>query len=179
MHSKQKLKEWPSGKSYVTTEELIEYYYLGGEQVRRGLGIFDTLDTYDMDVFHNQTAATFGIEYCQFGPMDCKHLWMPIMTYFGRCLQFSSFELGKQLAAFGKREIQMSVLASYNSSDWTHGWVSMMEGFSIFVNSEMEETLDDALTLLSGDKSLMQVEIRQENRKLMGAPFTSCEDPNL
>ena len=61
----------------------------------------------------------------------------------------------------------------------THGWVSMLEGFSIFVNSEMEETLDDALTLLSGDKSLMQIEIRQENRKLMGEPFTACFDPNL
>ena len=73
----------------------------------------------------------------------------------------------------------MSVLASYNTSDWTHGWVSMIEGFSIFVNSEMEETLDDALTLLSGDRSLMQVEIRQENRKLIGKPFTACADPSL
>jgi len=54
----------------------------------------------------------------------------------------------------------------------------MLDGFSIFVNSEMEETLDDALTLLSGDKSLMQIEIRQENRKLLGDPFTTCEDPN-
>ena len=54
----------------------------------------------------------------------------------------------------------------------------MLDGFSIFVNSEMEETLDDALTLFSGDKSLMQIEIRQENRKLLGDPFTTCEDPN-
>ena len=53
----------------------------------------------------------------------------------------------------------MSVVASYYTNDWerflillgspeatkkpykTHGWVSMLEGFSIFVNSEMEETL--------------------------------------
>ena len=31
----------------------------------------------------------------------------------------------------------ISVVASYNSSDWTYGWVSMLDGFSIFVNSEM------------------------------------------
>lgn len=80
------------------------------------------------------------------------------MTYFGRCLEFSSFDLGPQLAKLGKREIQMSVLASYNTSDWSHGWVSMMEGFSIFVNSEMEETLDDALTVLSGDRRKLVIQ---------------------
>ena len=42
----------------------------------------------------------------------------------------------------------------------------MLDGFSIFVNSEMEETLDDALTLFSGDKNLMQIEIRQENSQV-------------
>ena len=31
-----------------------------------------------------------------------------------------------------------------------------------------EDTLDDGLSLLSGDKRLMQIEIRQENRKLLG-----------
>ena len=91
----------------------------------------------------------------------------------------AAFEYGKELAKLGNKEIQMSVVASYYTNDWTHGWVSMLEGFSIFVNSEMEETLDDALTLLSGDRSLMQIEIRQENRKLMGEPFTACFDPNL
>ena len=54
----------------------------------------------------------------------------------------------------------------------------MLDGFSIFVNSEMEETLEDALTLLSGDTTLMQIDLRQENRKLLGDPFTNCEDPN-
>ena len=32
-----------------------------------------------------------------------------------------------------------------------------------------EDTLDDGLSLLSGDKRLMQIEIRQENRKLLGS----------
>ena len=109
------------------------------------------------------TASNFNIEYCQFGPMDCKLLWTPKMTYFGRCLEFSSFDLGPQLAKLGKREIQMSVLASYNTSDWSHGWVSMMEGFSIFVNSEMEETLDDALTVLSGDRRKLVITNWQDN----------------
>lgn len=49
MHSKEKLKDWPSGKSYVTTEELLEYYYVGGENVVKSIGIFDGLDTYDME----------------------------------------------------------------------------------------------------------------------------------
>lgn len=37
----------------------------------------------------------------------------------------------------GNLKTFISVVASYNSSDWTYGWVSMLDGFSIFVNSEM------------------------------------------
>ena len=132
-----------------------------------------------MDEFHNETASTFTIEDCQFGPNDCRDLWYPQMTYFGKCLQFSTFNVDREWLNLGRKEIQMSVVASYNISglsifdylsrpiclsvDWTYGWVSMLDGFSIFVNSEMEETLDDALTLLSGDKTLMQIDLRQEN----------------
>ena len=41
----------------------------------------------------------------------------------------------------------MLVVASYNRSDWTYGWISILEGFSIYVNSELEETLDNGMTL--------------------------------
>ena len=84
MHSKQKLLDWPSGVSFVSTEELLEYYYVGGESIRSDLGIFDSLDAYNMSRFHNETASTFNILYCQFGPNDCRDLWVPIMTYFGQ-----------------------------------------------------------------------------------------------
>ena len=84
MHSKQKLLNWPSGVSFVSTEELLEYYYVGGESIRSDLGIFDSLDAYNMSRFHNETASTFDIVYCQFGPNDCRELWVPVMTYFGQ-----------------------------------------------------------------------------------------------
>ena len=101
----------------------------------------------------------------------------------------------------------MLVVASYNRSDWTYGWISILEGFSIYVNSELEETLDNGMTLCkqaaqltyisvfldhlpkpsfmmvietyisAGNDSLMQIQIRQENRRLLGSPYSSCEDP--
>ena len=30
---------------------------------------------------------------------------------------------------------------------------------------------------LAGNDSLMQIQIRQENRRLLGNPYSSCEDP--
>ena len=107
-----------------------------------------------------------------------------------------------------RKNIEMLVVASYNRSDWTYGWISILEGFSIYVNSELEETLDNGMTLckqaaqlayisvflshlprpssmvvevetyiLAGNDSLMQIQIRQENRRLLGSPYSSCEDP--
>ena len=39
---------------------------------------------------------------------DCKQLWYPKMTYFGQCLQFSTFNLDQKESDVGKKEIQMS-----------------------------------------------------------------------
>ena len=33
MHSKEALRYYPSGRDDVTTEELLEYYYIGGEDI--------------------------------------------------------------------------------------------------------------------------------------------------
>ena len=41
----------------------------------------------------------------------------------------------------GYKEVQMSIIAGYNDSDWTEGWSAMLDGFSLFINSRMEETL--------------------------------------
>ena len=48
--------------------------------------------------------------------VDCRGLWEPQMTYFGKCMQFSTFQIGEELLELGKKEIQMSVVASYNTS---------------------------------------------------------------
>ena len=82
-----------------------------------------------MSEFHALTAATFSIDDCQYnsigknGPVDsgpwipdyginvfkdCKQLWYPKMTYFGQCLQFSTFNLDQKESDVGKKEIQMS-----------------------------------------------------------------------
>ena len=46
MHSKERLADYPSGFDYADTETLLEYYYVGGENIKRNLPIFDVLDTY-------------------------------------------------------------------------------------------------------------------------------------
>ena len=39
----------------------------------------------------------------------------------------------------GYKEVQMSIIAGYNDSDWTEGWSAMLDGFSLFINSKIEE----------------------------------------
>ena len=46
MHSKERLADYPSGFEHADTETLLEYYYVGGENIKRNLPIFDVLDTY-------------------------------------------------------------------------------------------------------------------------------------
>ena len=62
------MRQYPSGRKDVATEELLEYYYIGGEDIVRSFKVFEAMDQYDMDEFHNLTASTFTIEDCQFGP---------------------------------------------------------------------------------------------------------------
>ena len=76
-----------------------------------------------MSEFHAQTASKFSIDDCQYNSigkfkaqkrysttpfLDCKQLWFPKMTYFGQCLQFSTFNLDQKETDVGKKEIQMS-----------------------------------------------------------------------
>ena len=55
MHSKRALEEYPSEmEEYynLSTEMLLEYYYIGGETINRSYPIFDGLDKYNMSEFH-------------------------------------------------------------------------------------------------------------------------------
>ena len=70
----------------------------------------------------------------------------------------------------------MSIIAGYNDSDWTEGWSAMLDGFSLFINSRMEETLSKPISLIPDPKTLMRIEVRQSNRKLLNEPFTQCEE---
>ena len=70
----------------------------------------------------------------------------------------------------------MSIIAGYNDSDWTEGWSAMLDGFSLFINSQMEETLSKPISLIPDPQTLMRISVRQSNRKLLNAPFTKCED---
>ena len=88
----------------------------------------------------------------------------------------------------------MSIIAGYNDSDWTEGWSAMLDGFSLFINSRMEETLSKVrfwnrytftkksfklfqpISLIPDPKTLMRMEVRQSNRKPLNEPFTQCEE---
>lgn len=70
----------------------------------------------------------------------------------------------------------MSIIAGYNDSDWTEGWSAMLDGFSLFINSQMEETLSKPISLIPDPQTLMRISVRQSNRKLLNSPFTKCED---
>ena len=85
MHSKQALDLYPSHQANFSTEELLEYYYIGGGDIEwvREFGVFDGLDQYDMADFHNDTAAVFTIDDCQFGNIGntCRKSYSTSQTF--------------------------------------------------------------------------------------------------
>ena len=43
---------------------------------------------------------------------------------------------------------------------------------TLFINSQMEETLSKPISLIPDPQTLMRISVRQSNRKLLNAPFT-------
>ena len=94
----------------------------------------------------------------------------------------------------GYKEVQMSIIGGYNDSDWIKGWSAMLNGFSLFINSRMEETLSKVrfwnrytfikksfklfqpISLIPDQKTLMRIEVCQSNGKLLNEPFTQCDE---
>ena len=178
----------------VTMTDLVGVYYSGGEglNISESSGLFDHMDDVNMTDFHSTTFQEIYIIDCVFGEkaLNCRggevdgqyySLWTPVNTFFGRCLRFSTENLqflypGGEVIDKGYKEIQMSIIAGYNDSDWTEGWSAMLDGFSLFINSQMEETLSKPISLIPDPQTLMRISVRQSNRKLLNSPFTRCED---
>ena len=78
------------------------------------------------------------------------------LTLYGNCqvLDLSAMPNKASITPDGFRSLQM-VLA-YNQSDWTYGWNSFMDGFSIFYNPEGETVLDPMRRLVSVKTSVGQ-----------------------
>ena len=74
------------------------------------------------------------------------------LTLYGNCqvLDLAAMPNKASISPDGFRSLQM-VLA-YNQSDWTYGWNSFMDGFSIFYNPEGETVLDPMRRLVSLNK---------------------------
>ena len=47
----------------------------------------------------------------------------------------------KAKTTFGRKSA-ISIVASYNQTDWTSGWNHFIQGCTIFINPEFEVTLD-------------------------------------
>ena len=62
-------------------------------------------------------------------------------TLYGKCLRFEPTDNGTLMAPFG-RQAGISVVISYNESDWTSGWNHFVKGATLFLTPKYESTLD-------------------------------------
>ena len=114
--------------------------------------------------------------------IDCRSDWVEVHSMFGLCKQFvptgpkwkgrfydssiMSYKLwliemmrkpwknAKAKTTFGRKSA-ISIVASYNQTDWTSGWNHFIQGCTIFINPEFE------LTLVSG--SFIQNDLKWPN----------------
>ena len=158
--------------------------------------------------------------------IDCRSDWVEVHSMFGLCKQFvptgpkwkgrfydsstmtyklwlievmaKPWKNAKAKTTFGRKSA-ISIVASYNQTDWTSGWNHFIQGCTIFINPEFELTLvsgssiqnelkwpispvrqfwtswldpDDSVILSPGTLPILSV--RQKKLKKLGTPYSQC-----
>ena len=66
-------------------------------------------------------------------------------------------------------------MMGYNYTDWTHGWMSAFDGFTVFYSEPEEMTLDPVYSVALSSDSVPIVSVKQTMTKLLGEPYnTKC-----
>ena len=100
---------------------------------------------------------------------------------FLSCKQFvptgSKWKDAKAKTTFGRKSA-ISIVASFNQTDWVSGWNHFIQGCTIFINPEFEKTLDpdDSVILSPGTLPILSVE--QIKTKKLGSPYSKCTERN-
>ena len=63
-----------------------------------------------------------------------------VNTLYGKCLRFIPSDKGALVAPFG-RQAGLSLVISFNESDWTSGWNHLLKGATLFLTPDYESSL--------------------------------------
>ena len=106
---------------------------------------------------------------------------LPYYPFILSCKQFvpigSKWKDAKAKTTFGRKSA-ISIVASFNQTDWVSGWNHFIQGCTIFINPEFEKTLDpdDSVILSPGTLPILSVE--QIKTKKLGSPYSKCIERN-
>ncbi|CAG5090495.1 Oidioi.mRNA.OKI2018_I69.PAR.g12624.t1.cds [Oikopleura dioica] len=178
MHSRKKLmKLHPElgiqhrGNEIKDNCSLWDFYGHNHDGYKHDLSLFDHID---LETFYNETYSAFLMISCKYKKDDCTKWWKRTLTLYGNCqvLDLAAVPDIKSKSPDGFRSLQM-VLA-YNQSDWTYGWNSFMDGFSIFYNPEGETVLDPMRSITVNSRIVPIMFLQQHRNIKLGQPYTEC-----
>ncbi|CBY20389.1 unnamed protein product [Oikopleura dioica] len=178
MHSRKKLINLhpelgiqPRGNEIKDNCSLWDFYGHNHDGLTHDLSLFDHIH---LDNFYNETYSAFLMISCKYKKDDCTKWWKRTLTLYGNCqvLDLAAMPNRASISPDGFRSLQM-VLA-YNQSDWTYGWNSFMDGFSIFYNPEGETVLDPMRSITVNSRIVPIMFLQQHRNIKLGEPYTEC-----
>ena len=91
----------------------------------------------------------------------CERYIIIVYTLFGRCLRYRPVHVVNPVAIFS-RQAGLTMIFSYNKSDWTNGWNHFLQGGTLFLTPEYESTLDqdDAIALNPSETPMVTIRKR-------------------
>ena len=146
-----------------------------------------------MTEFYKLTMPRFYVPHCLYHGRACDHDWKFKLDIYGYCLQYNPDNSTKPLKKISVgRQTSLSFMLGFNYTDWTSGWMSAFDGYTVFYSEPADKTLDPVYSIaLSSDSGASQawnssmilknsvpiVSVKQTMTKLLGEPYNSnCID---
>ena len=86
-----------------------------------------------MKKLYEDTKTDWKILACRAGTTDCsvENTWEEKLYQEGNCKAYRPQE-----------SASMNIVIAYNESDWTVGWTSFLDGFTMYYQDKQEDPLD-------------------------------------
>ena len=109
-----------------------------------------------MTEFYKKTMPRFYIPHCLYHGRACDHDWKFKLDIYGYCLQYNPDNTTKPSPKISVgRQTSLSFMLGFNYSDWTSGWMSAFDGYTVFYSEPADKTLDPVYSIaLSSDSGM-------------------------
>ena len=132
---------------------------LWSSSTREVVGEVSEMSRSDLEKFYNETFQNFNIKACTFLGRRCTGDFEDVSTLNGRCRRFCPKEQMMETARYSSfaRQATISMIISFNESDWTSGWNHLLVGATMYLLPSYENTLG---RLQNGRATLKRIKIR-------------------